>query len=106
MEKTLDELSIGAWSNLYTVSPSTTLHKVLALFLDKGVSALPVINERCQVTDMLTKVDVLNLVIENKGPLDDILKKTVKDATENRIEVGGSHPGGARKGGISWVYSF
>lgn len=87
MDKTLDDLALGTWSDLVTVTPGTTLHEALSLFLSKGVSALPVVNERFQIIDVLTKVDVLNLVIENKGFVDGILKMTVEDATKNRTAV-------------------
>src|SRR4051794_28974037 len=87
MNKTLDELGIGKWSDLITVTAATTIHVALSLFLGKGISALPVVDETNHVIDMLTKVDIMNLVIENQAPADSILQKTVQDAIGNRPEV-------------------
>jgi CBS-domain-containing membrane protein len=62
----------------------------LSVFVSRGFSALPVVDGDYRIVDMLTKVDVLNLVVENHGPTDAILQKTVEEAIRKR-------PAGAEK---------
>lgn len=45
MKKTLEELGIGTYSNIAFIHPDTPIIKALSIFVDRRVSALPVVDE-------------------------------------------------------------
>uniref|UniRef100_A0A8C2Q8P9 Protein kinase, AMP-activated, gamma 2 non-catalytic subunit a n=1 Tax=Cyprinus carpio TaxID=7962 RepID=A0A8C2Q8P9_CYPCA len=45
MKQTLEELSIGTYSNIAFIHPDTPIIKALSLFVERRVSALPVVDE-------------------------------------------------------------
>ena len=45
MKKTLEELSIGTYSNIAFIHPDTPIIKALNIFVERRVSALPVVDE-------------------------------------------------------------
>jgi 5'-AMP-activated protein kinase regulatory gamma subunit len=64
MEKNPRELSIGTWDNVETVTPATPLIVALTKFLEKRVSALPIVDPEGRVVDIYAKFDVINLAAE------------------------------------------
>ena len=44
MHKTLEELRVGTYTNICTVTEETTIIQALRMFVEKRVSALPVID--------------------------------------------------------------
>uniref|UniRef100_A0A914XA21 CBS domain-containing protein n=1 Tax=Plectus sambesii TaxID=2011161 RepID=A0A914XA21_9BILA len=64
MEKTPKELNIGTWGHIVTITPCTPLIDALKIFLEKRVSALPLLDPDGKVVDIYSKFDVINLAAE------------------------------------------
>ncbi|PAA92973.1 hypothetical protein BOX15_Mlig018326g1 [Macrostomum lignano] len=61
LDQPIIQLGIGTHSNIVTVSGTTSLVKVLSLFVQNRVSALPVLSSDGRLTDIYSKFDVINL---------------------------------------------
>ncbi|KAI6220096.1 5'-AMP-activated protein kinase subunit gamma-2 [Aphelenchoides fujianensis] len=64
MKKTPRELGIGSWENICSISKDTPLIEALTIFLEKRVSALPLLDEEGRVVDVYAKFDAINLAAE------------------------------------------
>ncbi|XP_072858960.2 5'-AMP-activated protein kinase subunit gamma-2 isoform X6 [Pogona vitticeps] len=64
MKKNLDELGIGTYDNIAFIHPDTPIIKALNIFVDRRISALPVVDESGKVVDIYSKFDVINLAAE------------------------------------------
>ncbi|XP_031439620.1 LOW QUALITY PROTEIN: 5'-AMP-activated protein kinase subunit gamma-1 [Clupea harengus] len=64
MKQTLGELGIGTYSDIAFIHPDTPIIKALSLFVERRVSALPVVDESGKVVDIYSKFDVINLAAE------------------------------------------
>ncbi|KAF7705969.1 5'-AMP-activated protein kinase subunit gamma-1 [Silurus meridionalis] len=64
MKKTLSELGIGTYDNIAFIQPDTPIIKALSVFVDRRVSALPVVDNAGKVVDIYSKFDVINLAAE------------------------------------------
>ncbi|XP_015210181.1 5'-AMP-activated protein kinase subunit gamma-2a isoform X4 [Lepisosteus oculatus] len=64
MKQTLEELGIGTYNNIAFIHPDTPIIKALNIFVDRRVSALPVVDESGKVVDIYSKFDVINLAAE------------------------------------------
>ncbi|XP_056595051.1 5'-AMP-activated protein kinase subunit gamma-2a isoform X2 [Triplophysa dalaica] len=64
MKQTLEELSIGTYCNIAFIHPDTPIIKALNIFVERRVSALPVVDESGKVVDIYSKFDVINLAAE------------------------------------------
>ncbi|XP_062377957.1 5'-AMP-activated protein kinase subunit gamma-2a isoform X3 [Sardina pilchardus] len=64
MKQTLGELGIGTYSHIAFIHPDTPVIKALSLFVERRVSALPVVDESGKVVDIYSKFDVINLAAE------------------------------------------
>lgn len=58
---TPQSMQIGTFSDLYTITPTTSLLNVLNLFIEHNLSALPIVDEHNKVLDVLEKYDIMNL---------------------------------------------
>uniref|UniRef100_A0A915AJI4 CBS domain-containing protein n=1 Tax=Parascaris univalens TaxID=6257 RepID=A0A915AJI4_PARUN len=83
MDKTPKELGIGTWGNISTISMHTPLIDALRTFLQKRVSALPLVDKDGKVVDIYAKFDVINLAAEK---VYNDLDVTVHDALKHRSE--------------------
>ncbi|XP_015926142.1 5'-AMP-activated protein kinase subunit gamma-1 isoform X2 [Parasteatoda tepidariorum] len=81
MNKTLGELKIGTYDEVASVKTSTPVITALNDFINRRVSALPVVDESGKVVDIYAKFDVINLAAEKTYNNLDI---TVKKALEHR----------------------
>lgn len=59
MHKTLRELKIGSYENIETASEDTTIILALKKFVERRVSALPVIDAEGRLVDIYAKFDVI-----------------------------------------------
>lgn len=59
MQKTLRELRIGSYNNIETASEDTTIILALTKFVERRVSALPVIDSEGRLVDIYAKFDVI-----------------------------------------------
>ncbi|KAG5874629.1 hypothetical protein JTB14_009800 [Gonioctena quinquepunctata] len=83
MHKPLSELKIGSYEDIETASEETTIILALKKFVERRVSALPVIDSEGRLVDIYAKFDVINLAAEKTyNDLDVSLKK----ANEHRNE--------------------
>ncbi|XP_076151462.1 5'-AMP-activated protein kinase subunit gamma-1-like isoform X1 [Alosa pseudoharengus] len=64
MKQTLGEMGIGTYTNIAFIHPNTPIIKALNLFVERRVSALPVVDESGKVVDIYSKFDVINLAAE------------------------------------------
>ncbi|KAJ8272619.1 hypothetical protein GJAV_G00091350 [Gymnothorax javanicus] len=64
MKQTLEELGIGTYSDIAFIHPDTPIIKALNTFVERRVSALPVVDESGKVVDIYSKFDVINLAAE------------------------------------------
>ncbi|XP_055058980.2 5'-AMP-activated protein kinase subunit gamma-1 isoform X1 [Misgurnus anguillicaudatus] len=64
MRQTLDELGIGTYINIAFIHPDTPIIKALGIFVERRVSALPVVDVKGKVVDIYSKFDVINLAAE------------------------------------------
>eukprot|EP00040_Diaphanoeca_grandis_P020299 m.107980 g.107980 ORF g.107980 m.107980 type:complete len:470 (-) comp27836_c0_seq2:159-1568(-) len=61
LKMTLQELKIGSTKNVAAVSPDTPLISVLNIFVERNISALPIIDEQGKVIDVYVKYDAIKL---------------------------------------------
>ncbi|KAG9356113.1 hypothetical protein JZ751_000957 [Albula glossodonta] len=61
---TLEELGIGTYSDIAFIHPDTPIIKALNIFVERRVSALPVVDDSGKVVDIYSKFDVINLAAE------------------------------------------
>lgn len=59
MNKTLNDLKIGTYENVETVSEETTIILALKKFVERRVSALPMVDETNRLVDIFAKFDVI-----------------------------------------------
>ncbi|VDQ05646.1 unnamed protein product [Trichobilharzia regenti] len=60
MVKKLRDLNPGTMKNVCIVQQNCPVHKALQHFIDRGVSALPLVDQDGQVVDIYAKFDVIN----------------------------------------------
>ncbi|XP_061745730.1 5'-AMP-activated protein kinase subunit gamma-1-like isoform X4 [Nerophis ophidion] len=60
----IQELGIGTFRNIATVHQTATLYDALSIFVDRRVSALPVVDEGGKVVALYSKFDVINLAAQ------------------------------------------
>ncbi|XP_035284867.1 5'-AMP-activated protein kinase subunit gamma-2-like isoform X4 [Anguilla rostrata] len=83
MKQTLEELGIGTYSDIAFIHPDTPIIKALNIFVERRVSALPVVDESGKVVDIYSKFDVINLAAEKTYNNLDI---TVTQALKHRSQ--------------------
>ncbi len=59
LSKQLKELMIGTYDNIAVTTTNTPLILVLHQFIERRVSALPVVDKRSKVVDVYSKFDVI-----------------------------------------------
>ncbi|XP_054987276.1 5'-AMP-activated protein kinase subunit gamma-2 isoform X5 [Sorex araneus] len=83
MRQNLEALGIGTYRNIAFIHPDTPIIKALSIFVDRRVSALPVVDEAGKVVDIYSKFDVINLAAEKTYNNLDI---TVTQALQHRSQ--------------------
>eukprot|EP00123_Amoebidium_parasiticum_P012323 comp21280_c0_seq1/m.29044 comp21280_c0_seq1/g.29044 ORF comp21280_c0_seq1/g.29044 comp21280_c0_seq1/m.29044 type:complete len:352 (-) comp21280_c0_seq1:83-1138(-) len=83
LDYTLEELGIGTHQDIATVRADTPLIQVLNLFVERRVSALPIVDENDKVINVYAKFDVINLARERAYTNLDI---PVKEALAHRAK--------------------
>ncbi|XP_008194318.1 5'-AMP-activated protein kinase subunit gamma-2 isoform X3 [Tribolium castaneum] len=83
MNKTLRDVRIGSYENIETATEDTSIILALKKFVERRVSALPLVDNEGRLVDIYAKFDVINLAAEKTyNDLDVSLKK----ANEHRNE--------------------
>lgn len=62
--KTITDLKIGTFDDIFSVTEETTIKTAFQLLLEKDISALPILDENGILIDVYAKYEVLNLVSE------------------------------------------
>uniref|UniRef100_A0AAV2JSA3 [histone H3]-lysine(4) N-methyltransferase n=1 Tax=Knipowitschia caucasica TaxID=637954 RepID=A0AAV2JSA3_KNICA len=83
MKQSLGELGIGTYREIAFIHPDTPIIKALNIFVERRVSALPVVDESGKVVDIYSKFDVINLAAEKTYNNLDI---TVTQALKHRSQ--------------------
>lgn len=81
LDQPIRQLNIGTYENIATTTMDTPLIDVLNTFIERRVSALPVVDQNGKVIDIYAKFDVINLAAEKTYNNLDI---TIKKALEYR----------------------
>lgn len=77
------DLSIGSYENIEVGKHSMPIIEALRKFVDKRISALPIVDDDGKLIDIYAKFDVINLAAEKTY---DNLDLTLKEANEHRNE--------------------
>jgi len=64
MQRSIEELNIGSYNNVATATVDTPLYIALNTFLDRRISALPVLDKSGKLVDIYAKFDTINLAAE------------------------------------------
>ncbi|XP_030134199.3 5'-AMP-activated protein kinase subunit gamma-3 isoform X2 [Taeniopygia guttata] len=64
LKKTVQELCIGTFRDLAVVAETAPIYTALEIFVDRRVSALPVINDAGQVVGLYSRFDVIHLAAQ------------------------------------------
>ncbi|XP_003469817.1 5'-AMP-activated protein kinase subunit gamma-2 isoform X3 [Cavia porcellus] len=83
MKQNLQELGIGTYQDIAFIYPDTPIIKALNIFVERRISALPVVDESGKVVDIYSKFDVINLAAEKTYNNLDI---TVTQALQHRSQ--------------------
>jgi len=75
------ELKIGTYEDIEVATEDTTIVAALHKFLNKNISALPIVDDQGVLVDIYSKFDVINLAAENTYSNLDI---SLKMANERR----------------------
>ncbi|XP_068602648.1 5'-AMP-activated protein kinase subunit gamma-3b [Brachionichthys hirsutus] len=78
LQKRIGEVEIGTFREIATVQDSASVYDALTIFVERRVSALPVVNERGKVVALYSKFDVINLAAQkNYNNLDMTMQQVV-----------------------------
>ncbi|XP_074482797.1 5'-AMP-activated protein kinase subunit gamma-1 isoform X1 [Sebastes fasciatus] len=64
IRRPIQELGIGTFRDIATVQQTATLFDALSIFVDRRVSALPVVDEQGKVVSLYSRFDVINLAAQ------------------------------------------
>ncbi|XP_015244427.1 PREDICTED: 5'-AMP-activated protein kinase subunit gamma-1-like isoform X4 [Cyprinodon variegatus] len=64
LQRPVQELGIGTFRNIATVHQTASLYEALSIFVERRVSALPVVDERGRVVALYSRFDVINLAAQ------------------------------------------
>ncbi|XP_015586560.1 dentin sialophosphoprotein [Cephus cinctus] len=81
--KTLRELRIGTFDNIETATEETSIILALKKFVERRVSALPIIDNEGKLVNIYSKFDVINLAAEKTYNNLDV---SLREANEHRNE--------------------
>ncbi|XP_070813751.1 5'-AMP-activated protein kinase subunit gamma-1 isoform X1 [Chaetodon trifascialis] len=79
--KQIQELGIGTFRNIATVQETATLYDALSIFVERRVSALPVVDEQGKVVSLYSRFDVINLAAQKSY---NNLDMTMREAVSRR----------------------
>lgn len=65
MNKTLGELRIGTFEGIETATEDTSIILALKKFVERRVSALPIIDSEGKLVDIFAKFDVIVRILTN-----------------------------------------
>ncbi|XP_066544134.1 5'-AMP-activated protein kinase subunit gamma-1 isoform X2 [Amia ocellicauda] len=81
LQKTIQEVAIGTFKQIATVHEDATVYEALSTFVDRRVSALPIVNGEGKVVGLYSRFDVINLAAQKTY---NNLDMTVREALQTR----------------------
>uniref|UniRef100_UPI0037E7623D 5'-AMP-activated protein kinase subunit gamma-1 isoform X1 n=1 Tax=Semicossyphus pulcher TaxID=241346 RepID=UPI0037E7623D len=82
IRKQIQELGIGTFRNIATVQQTATLYDALSIFVERRVSALPVVDQQGKVVSLYSRFDVINLAAQKMyNNLDMTMQEAVRRRT-------------------------
>uniref|UniRef100_A0A4W6G5V3 Protein kinase, AMP-activated, gamma 3a non-catalytic subunit n=1 Tax=Lates calcarifer TaxID=8187 RepID=A0A4W6G5V3_LATCA len=82
VRKQIQELGIGTFRNIATVQETASLYDALSIFVERRVSALPVVNEQGKVVALYSRFDVINLAAQKTyNNLDMTMQEAIRRRT-------------------------
>ncbi|XP_055727895.1 5'-AMP-activated protein kinase subunit gamma-3b isoform X3 [Salvelinus fontinalis] len=81
LQKRIEEVDIGTFKKIATVRETDTVYDALAIFVERRVSALPVVNEEGKVKALYSRFDVINLAAQQNY---NNLNMTMQEAISSR----------------------
>ncbi|XP_072219534.1 5'-AMP-activated protein kinase subunit gamma-1 isoform X1 [Leuresthes tenuis] len=82
IQRQIQELGIGTFRNIATVQQTASLYDALSIFVERRVSALPVVDEQGKVVALYSRFDVINLAAEKTyNNLDMTMQEAVRRRT-------------------------
>ncbi|XP_067370985.1 5'-AMP-activated protein kinase subunit gamma-3b isoform X2 [Channa argus] len=81
LQKTLSEVAIGTFDRIATVQESASVYDALSIFVERRVSALPVVNKQGKVVALYSRFDVINLAAQKNY---NNLNMTMQEAISSR----------------------
>ncbi|XP_023192147.1 5'-AMP-activated protein kinase subunit gamma-1-like isoform X7 [Xiphophorus maculatus] len=81
LQKQINEVPIGTFREIATIQESASVYEALAIFVERRVSALPVVNEQGKVLALYSRFDVINLAAQKNY---NNLNMTMKEALTSR----------------------
>jgi len=80
MTQTIEELKLGTYDDVATATPNTTLITAINMFVNRRISALPIIDSENRVIDIYAKFDVINVAAETSyNDLDATIEASMKN---------------------------
>ncbi|XP_070771458.1 5'-AMP-activated protein kinase subunit gamma-3b [Enoplosus armatus] len=81
LQKRISEVEIGTFKQIATVQESASVYDALTIFVERRVSALPVVNEEGKVVALYSRFDVINLAAQKNY---NNLNMTMQEAIASR----------------------
>ncbi|XP_016315709.1 5'-AMP-activated protein kinase subunit gamma-1-like isoform X2 [Sinocyclocheilus anshuiensis] len=81
LQKRIEEVKIGTFKTVATVRETETVYDALSIFVERRVSALPVVNEQGKVVALYSRFDVINLAAQKNY---NNLNMTMQEAIQSR----------------------
>uniref|UniRef100_A0A671Z203 Protein kinase, AMP-activated, gamma 3b non-catalytic subunit n=1 Tax=Sparus aurata TaxID=8175 RepID=A0A671Z203_SPAAU len=81
LQKRINEVAIGTFRQIATVQESASVYDALTIFVERRVSALPVVNEQGKVMALYSRFDVINLAAQKNY---NNLNMTMREAIASR----------------------
>uniref|UniRef100_A0A3Q4BUU5 CBS domain-containing protein n=1 Tax=Mola mola TaxID=94237 RepID=A0A3Q4BUU5_MOLML len=81
LQKRIGEVAIGTFKQIAIIQESATVYEALTVFVERRVSALPVVNERGKVVALYSRFDVINLAAQKNY---NNLNMTMREAVASR----------------------
>uniref|UniRef100_A0AAQ6IUY7 CBS domain-containing protein n=1 Tax=Anabas testudineus TaxID=64144 RepID=A0AAQ6IUY7_ANATE len=81
LQKQIREVGIGTFKQIATVQEFATVYDALTVFVERRVSALPVVNEQGKVVALYSRFDVINLAAQKNY---NNLNMTMREAIASR----------------------
>ncbi|KAM9486982.1 5'-AMP-activated protein kinase subunit gamma-3b isoform 1-T1 [Clarias gariepinus] len=81
LQKQIQDVKIGTFKKIATVNETATVYDALSVFVERRVSALPVVNEQGKVVALYSRFDVINLAAQKNY---NNLNMTMREVIESR----------------------